>query len=58
MRVGGGMAKNNSDNNWTLNSALERLKAELDSTVHFWLQHSHDKKFGYVLFHFVLILIT
>ena len=34
--------------NWTINSALERLKAELDSTVQFWLQHSHDKEFGSV----------
>ena len=33
---------------WTLNSALDRLKAELDSTVQFWLKHSHDKECGCV----------
>ena len=33
---------------WTIDSALERLKAELDSTVQFWLQHSHDKECGSV----------
>lgn len=33
---------------WTIDSALERLKAELDSTLQFWLQHSHDKEFGSV----------
>ena len=42
--MGGNMA-----HSWTLNSANERLKAELDSTVQFWLQHSHDKEFGSVL---------
>ena len=35
-------------NGWTINSALERLKAELDSTVQFWLQYSHDKECGFV----------
>ena len=38
----------NMANGWTVNSALERLKAELDSTVQFWLQHSHDKECGSV----------
>ena len=35
-------------NGWTINSALERLKAELDSTMQFWLQYSHDKECGSV----------
>lgn len=35
-------------NGWTLNSMLERLRAELDATVQFWLQYSHDKECGSV----------
>lgn len=35
-------------NGWTLNSMLERLKTELDATVQFWLQYSHDKECGSV----------
>ena len=35
-------------NGWALNSMLERLKTELDATVQFWLQYSHDKECGSV----------
>ena len=38
-----------ANNSWTINSALERLKTELDCTVQFWLQHSHDKECGSVI---------
>ena len=45
-------SRNMASNGWTLNSVLERLKAELDSTVQFWLQHSHDNECGSVLYLF------